>query len=273
MKKLLFFFLPLLGVAQPVLENSYPAPDNQAGISVIRINAGYKYMISSYAPPGYVKLYNSDHSVFKNIGLNVPKEYSIFSIHVSDSLFNADHPVEVMVCMSRANYTTTPITYTSTTVIRSETGAPLFTINNCRSAIPMKFENGWKLLARIDTASTAFASKLNVYSLIGAMPPQTPTKPGDPTSIDEYVVNQGLGDPFPNPSAEKTIIPYSLPPNTIEAQIIIYSLSGQEIKRYQVDNTFNTLELNNSDLASGTYLYSMQAQGEQSSARKMIIIK
>ena len=48
---------------------------------------------------------------------------------------------------------------------------------------------------------------------------------------------------------------YHLPNGINEGEIVFYDINGKEIKRYRVDNTFNTLIINNSDLPAGTYLY------------------
>ena len=64
-------------------------------------------------------------------------------------------------------------------------------------------------------------------------------------------------------------------------QILVYillwiqfrAIQGKEVKRYKVDNTFNSLELDARDLPGGTYLYQLISGSNSSSAKKMVVIK
>jgi len=78
---------------------------------------------------------------------------------------------------------------------------------------------------------------------------------------------------FPNPSKGKTILQYELPEGIKKAELIIYSLNGIEMKSYKVTNTFKSLELDNSDLASGTYFYQLLLPDGNFGTKKMMVIK
>ena len=46
---------------------------------------------------------------------------------------------------------------------------------------------------------------------------------------------------YPNPSQSTAIIEYHLPEGVNSAEIAFFSLDGKEVKRFKVNNTFNTL--------------------------------
>lgn len=46
-----------------------------------------------------------------------------------------------------------------------------------------------------------------------------------------------------------------------------------ELKRYEIDNTFHNLIINNSDLHSGTYFYQLLTNSGATGAKKMIVVK
>ena len=98
-----------------------------------------------------------------------------------------------------------------------------------------------------------------------------------PTSIKHNVANNEnltiLNQNHPNPSRDFTKIDYKLPDNERYGEILFYTVDGKEVKRYKVDNTFNTLLINNSDLPSGTYLYHLITPSNTTSAKKMLVIK
>jgi hypothetical protein len=81
-----------------------------------------------------------------------------------------------------------------------------------------------------------------------------------------------LSSPIPNPSNNKTKIVYQLPNGESTAFLVIYSMRGEELKRYEVDSNFNELILDNSEIATGNYLYNMVTPSGISSAKKMVII-
>lgn len=98
---------------------------------------------------------------------------------------------------------------------------------------------------------------------------ETITKLPETTAKDEDV----LSDPYPNPSRSTTRIDYKLPAGINTADIVFYNISGIEVKRFKVQNTNKVLELNNSDLPAGTYLYHLIGLNNYFSAKKMLISK
>ena len=246
--------------SQITLEHSYPTNLGTINFAI----SGYKYYsqnMSNYS----ITFYNLNHSLWKTINLNIPLGYSFSGIsNISETLFNLDAFVEVSYGYYK--YIDTPPHFEKTYLVINENGTILLTIPNCANAYPNNTgANGWKFLAPIDSVNTNSLSYTNVYSLIGSMP----------IMVKENEINNlgALSNPYPNPSQSNTSIDYQLPIGTNNAEIVLYNLSGNEIKRFKVDNTFNTLELNNSDLSAGTYLYQLITPNMLTSVKKMVIIK
>lgn len=88
-----------------------------------------------------------------------------------------------------------------------------------------------------------------------------------------------LGQNYPNPFNPVTKINFDLP-NDSKVSMIIYDVTGREIKRL-VNNEirqagYHTVELNGSSLSSGVYFYRMNAEGSGKSfimTKKMVLIK
>ena len=79
---------------------------------------------------------------------------------------------------------------------------------------------------------------------------------------------------YPNPSnGNNTTIEFQLPQGENHGELIIYNLQGMELKRYEVDNTFHNLIINNSDLHSGTYFYQLLTNNASTGAKKMIVVR
>lgn len=84
----------------------------------------------------------------------------------------------------------------------------------------------------------------------------------------------GLAQNYPNPFNPVTVIEYSLPVQS-EVSLIVYDLRGQEVARL-INSTMSAgnhrVSWDASDLASGVYLYRLQA-GDFTQTRKMLLLK
>ena len=85
--------------------------------------------------------------------------------------------------------------------------------------------------------------------------------------------NNGLGNAYPNPTANTTTIPYTLPQGTTQGELVFYNIQGVEVKRFRVDNTFSTLLISTTDIAAGIYYYNLQIGGDASATKKMVVVK
>jgi len=75
----------------------------------------------------------------------------------------------------------------------------------------------------------------------------------------------------PNPADGNTIIEYTLPTEIAQAQLVIFDVTGAEIQRYKVETGFGSVEIQEGELAAGTYLYTLEVEGQSIARRKMVI--
>ncbi len=252
--------------SQITLEHSYLTTSSTTYLNIINLsNSGYKYYLLDNANHT-LKFYNLNHTLWKTITLTIPSGYTSLSVgNISETLFNADALIELSY--SYYKYIATPVPHLDCQAkIINENGTVLLTIPNAIGAYAQSTgANGWKLIVTMDSVNTTGVASYDVYSLPGTMP----------TAILENDDNNiaALSNPYPNPSSNTVTINYQLPTGTNSGEIVFYNLAGEEIKRFQVDNSFKTLELNNSDLSVGTYLYHLETTNDISAAKKMVVIK
>lgn len=257
------------------LENSYPA----SGGSFLTVNEfvkhGHKYTFVNTTSKT-IKLYNPNHSIFKTINYTIPTGMSLYTYpNLSDSLFNSDNLIEFVYSYWGFTSTVTPATYTFVTNIMNENGSVL--LNIPQGMIPTVVftgtATGYKLVVTMDSLNKTSLQQTNIYSLVGGLPLHS-AHSNTPLNQSSLIKINGNGqstmDVIPNPSGNKTIIYYQLSGDVSEAELIIYDLSGKVIKSYKVDRTFNSLEIDNTDIPSGTYFYKMPGITE---SKKMIIVK
>ncbi|MEO1806907.1 MAG: tail fiber domain-containing protein [Bacteroidota bacterium] len=102
-------------------------------------------------------------------------------------------------------------------------------------------------------------SKLGIQN---APTSQTPSGP-----FGEVKLNQNR----PNPADGNTIIEYTIPTEIAQAQLVIFDITGSVINRFEVQPGFGSVEIQAGELAAGTYLYSIEVEGQSVARRKMII--
>ena len=249
---LVIIFFSSICKSQILLEHSYTGSN---GLYVVNLSiSGYKYVVTDLINQN-VKFYNLNHTLWKTVTMTIPTGNTILGVNcISETLFNTDALLE----LSYSYYQSTPTIFT--TIIVNENGTVILTLPNCSGAYPTNTgSNGWKLIATLPNTSS------DVYSLVGFMP----------TTVENNSNNRNdyISLPFPNPSTTTTRIDYQLPTGVKSGELVFYDLNGTIIKTFQVDNSFNTIEINNSDLNSGTYFYNLIVQNTFSTSRKMIIIR
>ena len=226
---------------------------------------GLKYVNFQYPNNSkIIQIYNLDHSLYKTINIPFPSYYIYPSIlYISEHLFNTDDLMEYMITYQDVNYQIQ-------TRIFNELGDTLFAID---SAGPVVSQNVPQMMYPIYNTPNGTIMIMsmqnghaNVYSLTGHL--SASIQP-----INNSSNNQMLENIYPNPSTGNTTIEFNLPQGVNQGEVIIYTMQGQELKSYKVDNTFHTLLLNNSEFHAGTYFYQLQTASGASGAKKMIVIK
>ncbi|MBI5220090.1 MAG: PKD domain-containing protein, partial [Bacteroidia bacterium] len=94
------------------------------------------------------------------------------------------------------------------------------------------------------------------------------------SDIENKAAEQGiyLGENYPNPFNNTTVIPYSIPVNT-EAVIKIYSSTGALLKTFKLEHTKPSVELKTTNWSNGIYFYSLTVDGVEIAWKKMTLIK
>ena len=94
-------------------------------------------------------------------------------------------------------------------------------------------------------------------------------------STDNISIVPILFQNSPNPFSQDTEIYYSLPYNTIEANLYVYDMSGVQLLSFSI-NDFGErklIHINAEQLHAGMYLYTLVADGEIIDTKRMILTK
>lgn len=244
-------FLSLTASAQISLEHSY------SGIGTVQVvnleDLGYKYMVTNQ-PQAKIYLYNDNHTSFKTISINVPANHLFGYAHtVTTKLFNLDGDIEVIATF--IDTSKSPQVW-QTQIIR-ESGAVLYSFQNCSSVYPVKVNSNWKAVATYTTTP----QYSDVYSLPGQ---QLYIKaPGND--------NEGDVSMYPNPMSISATLAYSLPQGEQTGTINVYSTAGVNVRSYQVTNHFSNIIVHRNDLPAGVYFYSLTTASGAGAAERFVI--
>lgn len=236
--------------AQINLEQTYTGWASVTNLAV----SGYKYNVLDVNTKT-LKLYHPDHSLWKTINLSVPNGYTLQSsvYNVSENLFTLDGKV----CFAYSYYTTNP-SYTSESRVINENGTILLTIAGATYAYAYQVENEAKLLAYITNYTTG-ATTSKVYSLPGMLV----------TGVSSNKIETPT--PYPNPADSYIIIPYSQEMIGNQGEISVYDISGNCLKTYQIDNTFDHLRIPTGFFASGIYIYKIRNSTSETGSGKFVV--
>ena len=90
------------------------------------------------------------------------------------------------------------------------------------------------------------------------------------TEADLFSVSQNE----PNPFTESTTIKLSIPKKTQNAALMIYDMSGKQLKQININERGKTsVNITSEGLAAGMYLYSLIADGKVVNTKRMILTK
>jgi hypothetical protein len=77
----------------------------------------------------------------------------------------------------------------------------------------------------------------------------------------------------PNPFTQNTSIQCYLPETTHQAQLIIYSMDGHQVKSFTLNNGMNQVTINAGVLPAGQYMYSLVVDGAKVDTKNMMLTK
>lgn len=264
--------------AQITLEHTYDSAGyaNTNGwqqLYIVKLEVdGEKFVFADKANK-LLKFYNLNHTPWKTISFAAATDLSVTYnaqniMYISQHLFDTDDEIEFLYVDNGGN----PTTYI--TQIVNENGSITFTATNqaplLRGSVPQ---------AEVPIYNTSVGTKMflsggadgkaYVYSLGGTL--------AITTGIKSYKNNEQnnirTSMAYPNPTRSSTTIDYTLPKGINAGVIVFYDTQGQEVKRFNVDNIFNSLVISTEDIHSGIYYYNLQTTQGFSDSKKLVTIK
>ena len=86
------------------------------------------------------------------------------------------------------------------------------------------------------------------------------------------IIEPKLYQNSPNPFNAETSIRYTLPENVVNAELYIYNLQGNQIRKYSIsERGEGCLHINASELEAGMYIYALIADGKEIDTKRMIL--
>jgi hypothetical protein len=226
-------------------------------------NSGYKFYIMDVGNR-QCRIYNTDHSLWKTIDLDVPAGHYLYDIrYVSENLFTDDNTLSL--CYIYYFYDEVYQYYTYTLKIINEDGTNLRTVEGAQYIVVNDIgEAGTKLSVYVyDYSNIIYTITTLVYDLPGQL-----ISSGAGTGHE----NEALGrSAFPNPAGDYTIIPFALPETSSSGEILLTDAKGNLIRQFKVDHHFRDLRINTGQLPAGIYFYHLTAGNYKSEAKKIIV--
>jgi hypothetical protein len=257
---LLHILLTINLSGQITLENTY----NYSGTYTHLKHSGDKFFLMDVGL-NQCRIYNTDHSLWKTINLNVPSGNYLYDIrYVSENLFTTDNTL----CLAYVYYYYDEINqyYTFNAKIIKENGTELLSIPGCQTLDIYNTENGAaKLLAySYDYSLVLYTTITRVYNL-----------PGQITGVDVIPGNQNETgfSPFPNPASSWITIPIRLPEGNPDGVVHLMDAAGKEIRTYNVSGMQPDITIPANDLPAGIYFSTTESGNVRSATQKFIIRK
>ena len=272
--------------------------ETNTSLQPFQLSSG-KWLLSSYAynnnSPKSITIYNEDLSVFKlvNISQTFPHDTSGYTdnymrieeiqrydgvfnedLEITDLFFNTDSKMEFIISYSSSKYENGKTKRIRTDLVINEDEKELFRFESLvGDYIGYNF---WKYLnVNFRNEENKNLSTTKIYSIPGNLPcpsscSQKAASITPITQPNEFKGIQVTG--FPNPSSDKVTLAYALPEGVAFGTLRLYTQTGELVKEFKVSNQVDHLELPVSEYTSGTYYYELQAGGNTSGGKKMVII-
>ncbi len=254
------------------------------GVYVKLSLSGLKYLSINKNASGsntYFKLYNSDHSVFKTITIpQFPGKNCNTVEYVSETLFDTDTLVEYI-----AQYVFNGGGGIGAVRVCNENGVILLQRDTAGAGgLAGLLENGrggqvifpdgnnTKLIIGKANYAGGWIYTTEIYDLPGQLAC---------LECDNGVVS-GLAAPsniisdqknalaYPNPFTDKIKIKYYLPINVNRAFINLFDITGNLIKKKEIDSHFNEIIITSDEIKQGAYIYQIVADDKVIANDKII---
>ena len=249
--------------AQITFEHSYSMPQGKYFYYTDLGNNNYKYFyIDSYA--NKFSLYNLDHSPYMlNITPGVPLDSGVYQIaYITSTLFDCDS--------TTIEYVESTLWGTGPFYVFRTDGTQLFRKDSVTGPYNFGAYIGSIITQPIYNTPTGAklilmnvnANKWFVYSLCGTLP----------ETISEIQQGNRYVKLYPNPSSGKITFQIDAPSNMEDYQLYIYDATLQKVKSENCTGR-KSMTIDNSELSSGNYFYSLQTKNKIVQTGKFIITK
>ena len=264
MKKFFLFIIVVLIIQTNVIGQISLINTYNSAVYVANIEGeGHKYFGIDFET-SQVKMYGTDHVLWKTIDIEVPVNSVIDEVaYVSSKLFNSDNNIELLVVFNEYIVTSdTSGFFIYSTKIINENGVMFLDVPGGGYSVIYKTDEDIAnlLLYVYDFSVNPFLVSTEVYSI-----------PGVPYYVNEVGMGVKLQNAFPNPTRSYITIPFTINNNVVNAEIVIYNELGAEVYRNQISQASNNFKLNTKQFSKGSYFYSIIADGFKSPAKKIII--
>jgi len=239
-----------------------------------------------------ITFYKSDFSVYKTIDISQKfpfdtsgyefNEIGLGEIKVmngidneylfTDKFFNNDDKIEFILQYS--SYSSQSNSDQGVSIVMNEDGQEIQRFINLQSQ-EISFQYWRYLNILFKNQKNYDQSKTKVFSIPGNLPcpftcSQKSAAIAPISPANEFKEIQVNG--FPNPSSDKVTLAYTLPEGVSFGTLKLYTQTGELVKEFKVSSQIDHLELPVSDYTPGTYYYELQAGGNTSGGKKMVVI-
>ena len=257
-------FLAVSAQAQIVMESQYGnvlAPDE---FTIVHLkNSGDKIVKVERFSSTDVKVFmwNINYSFWKQIDLSpfIEDNVNVETQYTSESLFSTDGKVCLLLYCNAGNIITTKIINEDGQLIFSATGyAPQY------STSPVIYNTSAGTKMRLIASDGNGDAR--IYGLPGILITGfSRTATGD--------TDEGSFNSFPNPTSIGTVtLKYEMPKGENIGRIMLFNMSGQALKTYNIDRSSASMQISTADIPAGNYLWQF-CSGTYQTNRKMIVVK
>jgi hypothetical protein len=244
------------------------------------LSSGLKYFKINYNL-STIEVYNSDYSFYKNILL--PHDSALNGVmhnwYFTDKLFNLDDNIEYIYTYYNYNgsgYEFKIYDDNANLIFSADKCYPIawdqhFSLNTYSDFIFFsEIDSTFKLgLREYDITNTS--TNVKIYSLPGTLP-WNMFRNGNISGTPQQDNASSEMRIFPNPSQNTNSI--LLPKGIKSGEVIVFNQFGQEVKRLTIPQNTEKIDINNTQLPSGTYFYQLQSSDKRfNQAKKVLIIK
>jgi hypothetical protein len=247
-KNLLYLFITFSSISfSQTLEKSYITEgDERNFINYVFISSNNNlYYLTLDNNDNKLKIYNNDHTLYKDISLTIPGGYNLNRvIFSSDLLFNSDSKFEILISLEGNGVS-------KLVLFNEDGGDSIFDFGDKWTANVFKDGNNYKLITSKYHFSSGQVVHYDIYSLSGTL-----------STSQENLLNQQKMISFPNPSSDIINITNPLK-NNARDKVKVYDINGRKVLEKEIIGNGENIELNISDLSKGIYNYRIRDFGNK----------